>query len=59
MAKDKMIKLPHLKDRCASQVAYVQNLLGQHPKKYSNDFVEQIIENKRKELKNGVQKNKV
>ncbi len=54
-----MIKLPHLKDRCASQVAYVQNLLGQHPKKYSNDFVEQIIENKRKELKNGVQKNKV
>ena len=59
MAKNKMIQLTNLKNICASQVAYVQNLLGQHPKKYSNDFVEQIIENKRKELKNGVQKSKV
>ena len=56
MSKNKMIKLTHLKERCASQVAYVQNLLGHHPRKYSNDFVEQIIENKRKEIKNVVQK---
>ena len=59
MAKNKMIQLTNLKNTCASQVAYVQNLLGHHPRKYSNDFVEQIIENKRKEVKNGVQKNKV
>ncbi len=52
-------KIIHMKNICPSQTAYIQNLLGQHPRKYSNDFVEQIIENKRKELKNGVQKSKV
>jgi len=54
-----------MKNICPSQTAYVQSILGQHPKKYPNDFVEQIIENKKQELikkkggKNVVQKNKV
>jgi len=55
-------KIIHMKNICPSQTAYIQNLLGQHPRKYSNDFVEQIIENKKQQKKGGknvVQKNKV
>ena len=32
----------------ATQNAYVKTLLGQHPRKFSDDFVEVIIEEKRK-----------
>jgi|TARA_R110002110_G_C13285108_1_gene702897 hypothetical protein len=53
--KSKIIGLPK-----ATQNAYVKNLLGQHPRKFSDDFVEVIIEEKRKkfikEKKNVIQK---
>ena len=53
--KSKIIGLPK-----ATQNAYVKNLLRQHPRKFSDDFVEVIIEEKRKkfikEKKNVIQK---
>ena len=53
--KSKIIGLPK-----ATQNAYVKTLLGQHPRKFSDDFVEVIIEEKRKkfikEKKNVIQK---
>ena len=53
--KNKIHHLPH-----TTQNAYVKTLLGQHPRKFSDDFVEVMIEEKRKkfikEKKNVIQK---
>ena len=45
----------------ASHNAYVKAMLGQHPKKYPADFVETLIDERKKQLikKKHVQKNKV
>ena len=43
--KNKIIHMPQ-----ATQNAYVKTVLGQHPKKFPDDFVETLIEEKRKQL---------
>ena len=43
--KNKIIHMPQ-----ATQNAYVKTILGQHPKKLPDDFVETLIEEKRKQL---------
>ncbi len=43
--KNKILHLPQ-----ATQNAYVKTILGQHPKKLPDDFVETLIEEKRKQL---------
>ena len=43
--KNKILHLPQ-----ATQNAYVKTILGQHPKKLPDDFVETLIEEKRKNL---------
>ena len=43
--KNKIMHLPQ-----ATQNAYVKTVLGQHPKKFPDDFVETLIEEKRKKL---------
>jgi hypothetical protein len=52
--KNKIIHMPQ-----ATQNAYVKTVLGQHPNKIPNDFVEVLIDQKRKQLmkkKNVIQK---
>ena len=52
--KNKIPNLPH-----ATQNAYIKTVLGQHPNKIPNDFVEVLIDQKRKQLikkKNVIQK---
>ena len=41
-------KIHHLPQ--ATQNAYIKTVLGQHPKKLADDFVETFIEEKRKQL---------
>ena len=55
-----MIHLPKLHNTMgATHNAYIKAMLG-HPKKYGDDFVETLIEEKRKQLmKKNVQKDKV
>ena len=45
----------------ASHNAYIKAMLGQHPKKYPADFVETLIDERKKQLikEKHVQKNKV
>ena len=45
----------------ASHNAYIKAMLGQHPKKYPTDFVETLIDERKKQLikEKHVQKNKV
>ena len=43
--KNKIHHLPH-----ATQNAYIKTVLGQHPNKIPNDFVEVLIDQKRKQL---------
>ena len=44
-----------------SQNAYIKTMLGQHPKKYPADFVETLIDERKKQLmkEKHVQKNKI
>ena len=60
--KNKMIYMPKLHNAMgASHNAYIKAMLGQHPKKYPADFVETLIDEKKKQLikEKHVQKNKV
>ena len=61
--KNKMIYMPKLHNAMgASHNAYIKAMLGQHPKKYPADFVETLIDERKKQLmkeKHVVQKNKV
>ena len=61
--KNKMIYMPKLHNTMgASHNAYVKAMLGQNPKKYPNDFVETLIDERKKQLKKekkNVQKNKI
>ncbi len=43
--QNKIMSLPK-----ATQNAYIKTVLGQHPKRLPSDFVEVIIEEKRKQL---------
>ena len=45
----------------ASHNAYIKTMLGQHPKKYPADFVETLIDERKKQLikEKHVQKDKV
>jgi|TARA_R100001530_G_scaffold95279_2_gene66270 hypothetical protein len=45
--KSKIVHLPN-----TTQNAYIKTVLGQHPKKLPNDFVEVLIQEKKKELMN-------
>ena len=48
--KNKIIHLPKLHNTMgATHNAYIKAMLG-HPKKYGDDFVETLIEEKRKQL---------
>ena len=61
--KNKMIYMPELHDAMSeSHNAYIKAMLGQNPKKYPNDFVETLIDERKKQLKKekkNVQKNKI
>tara|TARA_R100001244_G_scaffold112730_1_gene83425 strand:- start:1286 stop:1477 length:192 start_codon:yes stop_codon:yes gene_type:complete len=60
--KNKIIHLPKLhKPLGPTHNAYIKAMLGQHPKKYTADFVETLIEERKKQLmkEKDVQKNKV
>jgi len=60
--KHKMIYMPKLNNAMgASHNAYIKAMLGQHPKKYPTDFVETLIDERKKQLikEKHVQKNKV
>ena len=60
--KNKIIHLPKVHNAMGNtHNAYVQAMLGQHPKKYPADFVETLIDERKKELmrKKNVQKNKI
>ena len=44
--------MPKLHDAMSeSHNAYIKAMLGQHPKKYPNDFVETLIDERKKQLK--------
>ena len=46
-----IIQLPTLHNTMgASHNAYIKTMLGQHSKKYSDDFVETLIEERKKKL---------
>ena len=55
--------MPKLHDAMSeSHNAYIKAMLGQSPKKYPNDFVETLIDERKKQLKKekkNVQKNKI
>ena len=55
LKKNKIIHLPKLSSM------YVKSIFGQHPRKYPVDFVETLIEERKKQLmkEKHVQKNKV
>ena len=60
--KNKIVHLPKLHQAMgASHNAYIKAMLGQHPKKYPADFVETLIDERKKQLikEKHVQKNKV
>ena len=44
MKKNKMIYMPKLNN------AYIKAMLGHHPKKYPADFVETLIDERKKQL---------
>tara|TARA_R100001132_G_C3236994_1_gene69268 strand:- start:26 stop:205 length:180 start_codon:yes stop_codon:yes gene_type:complete len=49
--KHKIIHLPKIHNAMgASHNAYIKAMLGQHPKKQSADFVETLIEERKKKL---------
>ena len=49
--KNKMIYMPKLHNAMgASHNAYIKAMLGQHPKKYPADFVETLIDERKKQL---------
>ena len=55
--------MPKLHDAMSeAHNAYIKAMLGQNPKKYPNDFVETLIDERKKQLKKekkNVQKNKI
>ena len=60
--KNKIVHFPKLHQAMgASHNAYIKAMLGQHPKKYPADFVETLIDERKKQLikEKHVQKNKV
>mgnify|MGYP003150239220 CR=1 FL=1 len=60
--KNKIIHLPKLHNALGpAHNAYIKAMLGQHPKKYPADFVETLIDERKKQLmkEKHVQKNKV
>ena len=60
--KNKMIYMPKVHNAMGpSQNAYIKAMLGQHPKKYPADFVETLIDERKKQLmkEKHVQKNKI
>jgi hypothetical protein len=60
--KNKIIHLPKVHNAMgAAHNAYVKAMLGLHPKKYPADFVETLIDERKKQLmkEKNVQKDKV
>jgi hypothetical protein len=49
--KNKVINILKLKDIDPVRAAYIHEMLGQHPKKRSTDFVEMLIAHKMKKKK--------
>ena len=56
--KNKIVHLPKLHNAMGSPYnAYIKAILGQSPKKYHSDFVETLIDERKKQLmKKNVQK---